>query len=455
VTGRPRVGRPPGRQRPGGGALVLALILVALNLRPAIASVPPVLPDIQRDLGLSGTAAGALTALPVVCLGLFAPVAARLAARFGVDRVVAWALVVLGAGTLARAVGGAAGLFAATFLAGIGLAVGGALLPGIVKAHFAADRAATVTGLYTTGLAGGALLAAALTVPLRNLFGGSWAPALAVWALPAVAALAVWRQVAPRPAAAGSAPPAGLGAPAPDPPGSLSAAGAEARGLDPPAASDLPAEAAAPPGQGLPWRSGLAWRVTLYTGLQSLLFYASLTWLAPLFQAHGWSAERAGALLAVFSLTQLVSTLGLPVLADRTGDRRPWIALAVSACTAGLLALAVAPLAAPWLVAAVIGFGTGGMFAMALTLLVDAAADPAASRRLSGMAFLVGYLLAAAGPAAVGGLYDATGGFTAAFLALVAVGVVTLALGVSVRRGQVVWAAGPRSDGRQPRCRRR
>jgi MFS transporter, CP family, cyanate transporter len=411
VRRRPPAVRPPGPRRPGGGALVLALILVALNLRPAIASVPPVLPDIQRDLGLSGTAAGALTALPVVCLGLFAPVAARLAARFGVDRVVAWALVVLGAGTLARAVGGAAGLFAATFLAGIGLAVGGALLPGIVKAHFAADRAATVTGLYTTGLAGGALLAAALTVPLRNLFGGSWAPALAVWALPAVAALAVWRRVA--------APPA-----TPDPP---------AGDAGPPAGPAPP-----PAGGGLPWRSGLAWRVTLYTGLQSLLFYASLTWLSPLFQAHGWSAERAGALLAVFSLTQLVATLGLPVLADRTGDRRPWIALAVSACTAGLLALAVAPLAAPWLVAAVIGFGTGGQFAMALTLLVDAAADPAASRRLSGMAFLVGYLLAAVGPAAVGGLYDATGGFTAAFLALTAVGVVTLALGVSVRRGAVV-----------------
>jgi CP family cyanate transporter-like MFS transporter len=188
----------------------------------------------------------------------------------------------------------------------------------------------------------------------------------------------------------------------------------------------------------LPWRSGLAWRVTLYTGLQSLLFYAALTWLSPLYRAHGWSAERAGLLLAVFSLTQLVATLGLPALADRTGDRRPWTALAVGACTAGLLVVAVAPMAAPWLAAAVIGFGTGGQFAMALTLLVDTAADPAASRRLSGMAFLVGYLLAAAGPAAVGVLHDATGGFTAAFLALTVIGVVTLALGVSVRRGAVV-----------------
>jgi len=406
--------RPPGRRQPGGGALVAALVLVALNLRPAIASVPPVLPDIQRDLGLSGTGAGVLTALPVLCLGLFAPAAAWLAGRFGVDRVVAWALVVLGAGTLARAVGGAAGLFAATFLAGIGLAVGGALLPGIVKAHFPADRAATVTGLYTTGLAGGALLAAALTVPLRNLLGGSWAPALAVWALPAAAALAVWRQVAPL---------AG--------PGARSAGGAGSRSAGPEAEEP-------PPRGGLPWRSGLAWRVTLYTGLQSLLFYAALTWLSPLYQAHGWSGERAGLLLAVFSLAQLVATLGLPALADRTGDRRPWTALAVGACTAGMLALAVAPLAAPWLVAAVIGFGTGGQFAMALTLLVDAAADPAASRRLSGMAFLVGYLLAAAGPAAVGVLYDATGGFTASFLALTVIGAVTLALGVSVRRGAVV-----------------
>ena len=402
MRGGPDTVRPPGRRRPGGGALAAALVLVALTLRPAIASVPPVLPDIQRDLGLSGTAAGLLTALPVVCLGLFAPVAARLAARFGVDRAVAWAVVVLGVGTVARATGGVAGLFAATLVAGAGLAVGGALLPGIVKAHFPEDRAATVTGLYTTGLAGGALLAAALTVPLRNLLGGSWAPALAVWALPAVAALVVWRQVA---AVVGPDRQAG--------------------------------ERASPRGR-LPWRSGLAWRVTLYTGLQSLLFYASLTWLSPLYQAHGWSAERAGALLAVFSLAQLVATLGLPVLADRTGDRRPWIALSVGACTTGLLAVAVAPLAAPWLAAAVIGFGAGGQFAMALTLLVDVAADPAASRRLSGMAFLVGYLLAAAGPAAVGGLYDATGGFTAAFLALTGIGVVTLALGVSVRRGPVV-----------------
>jgi CP family cyanate transporter-like MFS transporter len=424
VKGRPHALRPPGRWRPGGGALVLALVLVALNLRPAIASVPPVLPDIQRDLGLSGTGAGALTALPVLCLGLFAPAAAWLAGRFGVDRVVAWALVVLGAGTLARALGGAAVLFAATFLAGIGLAVGGALLPGIVKAHFPADRAATVTGLYTTGLAGGALLAAALTVPLRNLFGGSWAPALAVWALPAAAALLVWRQVAA---------PAGPDRPAPEPapPGPPSGGG----GPRNPGPAAEPAPAA---GGGLPWRSGLAWRVTFYTGLQSLLFYAALTWLSPLYRVQGWSAERAGLLLAVFSLSQLVATLGLPALADRTGDRRPWIALAAGACTAGLLVVAVAPMAAPWLAAAVIGFGAGGQFAMALTLLVDTAADPAASRRLSGMAFLVGYLLAAAGPAAVGVLYDATGGFTAAFLALTAIGVVTLALGVSVRRGAVV-----------------
>jgi MFS transporter, CP family, cyanate transporter len=398
---RPTAAGHPGEARPTGGARQVAvLVLVACNLRPPIASVPPVLSDVQRDLGLSATVAGLLTALPVLCMGLFAPLAARLAGRLGVERVVAAALAVLGAGTLARAVGGGpAPLYLATFLAGVGIAVAGALLPGIVKAGFPGGRAATVTGLYTTGLVGGAMAAAALTVPLANLLGGSWRLALAAWALPAAVALAVWAPLAAR------ARPAG---------GERRRAGR------------------------LPWRSALAWRVTLYTGLQSLLFYAALTWLSPLYQARGWSGERAGLLLAVFSLAQLVSTLGLPVLADRTGDRRPWIALSAGCCTAGLLALAVAPLAAPWLVAAVIGFGVGGQFAFALTLLVDAAADPAASRRLSGMAFLVGYLLAAAGPAAVGGLYDVTGGFTVPFLALTGLGLVTLALGVSVRRGAVV-----------------
>jgi CP family cyanate transporter-like MFS transporter len=173
-------------------------------------------------------------------------------------------------------------------------------------------------------------------------------------------------------------------------------------------------------------------------GSQSLLYYAALTWLSPLYLAAGWSAGRAGLLLGLFSLTQIFSALAVPALADRGGDHRPWLALCVGTVTAMLAALGLAPEAAPWLWAALLGLGVGGMFALALTLLVKLASTPAAAARLSGMALLVGYLLAATGPVLAGALYDLAGSYRVPFLVLAGIGAATLAVGVSLRPGDRV-----------------
>jgi CP family cyanate transporter-like MFS transporter len=377
------------------------LVAVALNLRPTLASVPPVLDTIQADLGLSATGAGFLTALPVICMGVFAPVGAVLSRRVGREVAVACALALVAAGTLVRGLEGSAlTLYGGTLVAGIGIALGGALLPGVVKAWFPA-RAGAVTGLYTAGLVTGAMVAAAATVPLMQALGVGWPAAIAVWGLLAAAALAAWVPVTRR-LRAGSG-------------------------------------AAAVPGRvRLPWGSGVAWRVTLYMGFQSLLYYASLTWLSPLFVAAGWTPGRAGLLLGLFSFTQIFSALAVPALADRTGDHRPWVVACVGLATVMLAAFALAPTAAPWLWAALLGLGVGGMFALALTLLVKLASTPAAAARLSGMALLVGYLLAATGPVLAGALYDAVGNYRVPFLVLAGIGVATLALGVSVRPSERV-----------------
>jgi CP family cyanate transporter-like MFS transporter len=372
----------------------VVVVAVALNLRPAIAAVPPVLKTIQADLGLSAAGAGLLTALPVVCMGLFAPVGAALARRTGREAAVAGALALVACGTLVRGAGASAvPLYAGTLLAGVGIAMGGALLPGVVKAWFPA-RAGTVTGLYTAGLVTGAMLASAATVPLMDALGIRWPAAIAAWGLLAVVAIAAWVPVTRRLRAA------------PEPPAGR---------------------------VRLPWDSGVAWRVTLYMGCQSLLYYAALTWLSPLYVAAGWSAGRAGLLLGLFSLTQILSALAVPDLADRTGDHRPWVALCVGTVTVMLACFGLVPAAAPWLWAALLGLGVGGMFALALTLLVKLASTPAAAARLSGMALFVGYLLAATGPVLAGALYDAVGSYLVPFLALAGIGVATLALGVSVR----------------------
>jgi len=387
--------RPPPAATRSGWRLLVVMIAVALNLRPAIAAVPPVLDAIQADLGLSATGAGLLTALPVVCMGVFAPAGAALGRRVGRETAVSCALALVACGTLVRGLGeSVVPLYGGTLVAGIGIAMGGALLPGVVKAWFPA-RAGAVTGLYTAGLVTGAMLASAATVPLSHALGGGWPAAIAAWGLLAVAALVAWV----------------------------------------PATRRLRATAEPPvPGRlRLPWGSGVAWRITLYMGSQSLLYYAALTWLSPLYLAAGWSASRAGLLLGLFSLTQVFSALAVPAMVDRTGDHRPWVALCVGTATAMLAAVGLVPTAAPWVWAALLGLGVGGMFALALTMLVRQASTPAAAARLSGMALLVGYLIAATGPVLAGAVYDAAGSYRAPFLMLAGIGVGTLMVGVSVR----------------------
>jgi CP family cyanate transporter-like MFS transporter len=373
----------------------VVVVAVALNLRPAIAAVPPLLDAIQADLGLSATGAGLLTALPVVCMGVFAPAGTALGRRVGRETAVSCALALVACGTLVRGLGeSVVPLYGGTLVAGVGIAMGGALLPGVVKAWFPA-RAGAVTGLYTAGLVTGAMLASAATVPLSHVLGGGWPAAIAAWGLLAVAALVAWVP-ATRRLRATAEPPA---------PGRLR----------------------------LPWGSGVAWRITLYMGSQSLLYYAALTWLSPLYLDAGWSASRAGLLLGLFSLTQVFSALAVPAMVDRTGDHRPWVALCVGTATAMLAALGLVPTAAPWAWAALLGLGVGGMFALALTMLVRQASTPAAAARLSGMALLVGYLIAATGPVLAGAVYDAVGSYRAPFLMLAGIGVGTLVVGVSVR----------------------
>ena len=171
--------------------LLLGLVLVALNLRPALSSMAPVLGQVSESLGLSASQAGLLTTLPVLCLGLFAPLAPVLARRFGSERVVLGVLLCLAAGIFLRSVLGSFGVFVGSILAGASIGVIGVLLPGIVKRDFA-KHAGTLTGVYTMALCLGAAVAAGATVPLGRYFDDSWSMGLGFWLLPAVVAALFW-----------------------------------------------------------------------------------------------------------------------------------------------------------------------------------------------------------------------------------------------------------------------
>jgi CP family cyanate transporter-like MFS transporter len=376
----------PLRALPPAWVMAVALLAVAANLRIAITSVPPLLDAISSDLGLSHAAAGALTTLPVLCMGVFAPVASRIAHHLGAVAAVLAAAISILAGTASRFAGGnVVVLYLGTFLAGVGIAIAGTLLPRLVKTFFPPERAGLITGLYMVAMMGGATVSSALSVPLAQWL-GSWQASLGSWSLLALVGVLAWAPFARR------------------------ANPHHTRGEE---------------GAGrLPWRHRTAWLVAAYLALQSWCFYSSVTWLAPTYVEAGWSRTSAGYLAAVFSAAQIVSGLLGPLISDRTHDMRRLLLPSATLGVVGCLGIYVAPLAAPWLWALVVGLGQGSAFSLALVLLVRYAQTPEASGRLTGMAFLFSYSTASVGPLAMGLVRDVTGGLSPVWAILAAAGAV-------------------------------
>lgn len=370
--------------------LLLGLVLVALNLRPALSSMAPVLGLVSEGLGLNASQAGLLTTLPVLCLGLFAPLAPVLALRFGSERVILGILATLALGIVVRSSLGATGVFLGSLMAGASIGIIGVLLPGIVKRDFP-QHAGTLTGVYTMALCLGAAMAAGATVPLAQHFDGSWALGLGFWAVPALLAMLVWLPQARQ----------GHG---------LHKVAYRVRGL---------------------WRDPLAWQVTLYMGLQSSLAYIVFGWLPSILIGRGLSPTEAGLVLSGSVIVQLVSSLSAPWLATRGKDQRLAIVLVMLITLAGLFGCLYAPLSGLWGWAVVLGLGQGGTFALALTLIVLRSKDAHVAANLSSMAQGVGYTLASMGPLAVGLVHDLTGGWSAVgwIFAVLGVGAIVFGLG--------------------------
>lgn len=373
------------RPLPPVWVMAVALVAVAANLRIAITSIPPLLDAISADLGLSHAAAGALTTLPVLCMGLFAPVASRIAHHLGAAGAVLGAILAILVGTASRLAGGnVVVLYVGTFVCGVGIAVAGTLLPRLVKTFFPPERTGLITGLYMLAMMGGAALSSAVAVPLADLL-GSWQASLASWSVVALVGVLAWAPFTVR--------------------------------ANP---HHTPDEEG--PGR-LPWRHPTAWLVATYLALQSWCFYSAVTWLAPTYVENGWSRSSAGYLAAAFSGAQLVSGMLGPVLSDRADDMRRLLLPAAALSVVGSLGIWLAPLTAPWLWAVVAGLGQGAAFSLALVLLVRYARTPEASGRLTGMAFLISYGIASVGPLAMGFVRDVSGGLPIVWAILAAVGV--------------------------------
>lgn len=380
--------RPPTR-RAGRSVvlLVLGVLLVAANLRPALTAVGPVLPELRADLGLSAAAAGALTALPLLAFaggGLVTPALGR---RLGTERSLVLALLVLAAGTAVRSATDDLGVFAGTVVLSLGIGAANVLLPAVVKANLP-TRVPLVTSWYAATLTLAAASASGIAVPIAQASAGGWRTAIGCWGVLAVVATLAWLPAALR------------------------------RRTRPPRGS-----AAAASVGGSPWRSRVAWAVAGYFALQSAVFYSVVAWLPTVMIDRGQDPTVAGLFLLTYQLMGFLGGLTVPLLLRGRADQRGVTTLVSGTSAIGLLGLALLPGSElVWIVVA--GLASGALFTLALTLITARSVDAARSASLSAMAQSSGYLVSAAGPIVVGTLHEVTGSWTLpmALLGVLAVG---------------------------------
>ncbi|MBT1166848.1 MFS transporter [Bifidobacterium simiarum] len=394
-----------GRTSRGAGTtprLLAALIfLVALNLRPAIAAVGPVLAGIGTDLGWGESLLGLLGAMPLWAFAAISPLVRFVTARIGADRTILAALLVLSAGDLIRSFGGPAGVWLGTVAVGAGIAAGNVLVPVIAKRDYA-GHVSMATGVYSACITTGSAVAGLTAAPLSASLGG-WRPALAVWAVPPLIVAALWSvRVMRKPAVPQ------------EKPESRKTPFTERTEDDPTrlAPHPDPVPGTVPPGTVPLWRRPMTWWVTLFMGLQSAAFYTMSNWLPSVVVAAGFDDATAGVHLFVFQSLGILSGLMIPALMRVRGNQ---ICAAMTASipmvVAGLGWMLSPGLSLLWSVIG--GMGQGSALVVALTLISLRGRTPAETVALSGMAQSIGYLLASVGPLAFGSLAEVSGGWTA------------------------------------------
>ena len=345
------------RSRTSLALFSVAIVAIGLNLRPALATIGPLLDEMQAHTGLSNTAASLLTTIPVILMGVFGLLAARLRMLFGVSRGILIGLIAIALACAARVIHPQSfSLILTAIVAGLGIALVQALLPVLIRQRYA-SKAGSAMGFYTTAIMGGALIAGVSAPHIATL--SDWTIALSVWALPALLAVALWWMVWP------------------------------AEPVSVPSTAEVSSSLL---------RLPRAWLLMAFFGLGTGAYALVLAWLPPYYTALGWSPAQAGSLLGMVTLSEVCVGLAVSAWIDRIRDRRIALYAAISSLLISLILLITIPIAAAWPMAVMLGFGIGALFPLSLIVAMDHADSPQRAGEIVAFAQGGGYILAALFP---------------------------------------------------------
>ncbi|GLX70438.1 CynX/NimT family MFS transporter [Paenibacillus glycanilyticus] len=390
-------------KKASGLLLAISIIFVAANLRAPITSVGPLVSYIRESTGISNSVAGLLTTVPLLAFTFMSPFAPQLARRYGVERVILTALIVIGIGTLCRTLSSSAALFGGTVLIGLSIAVCNVLIPSLVKRDFS-GKIGLMTGVYSVSMNFCGALASGISVPLARDAGLGWQGALSCWLILTALGILFWL---PR-----------------------------MRHSRLTNAEQAQVNTATPVVK--PWRSPLAWQVTLFMGLQSFIFYNLVAWLPEILNSRGMSDDSAGWMLSLIQFSMLPFTFVIPIIASRMQSQRLLVIITTLLYVIGIggLMLDGNHLVPLWSV--LIGIAGAGSFSLAMLFFTLRTRTTHAAAQLSGMAQSVGYLLAAVGPLVFGMIHDVTGHWTVSIAMLIAASFLIFMFGMGAARNRYV-----------------
>jgi len=383
--------------------LITGIVIVAFNLRPAITSIGPIIGVIRDDVHLANWGAGLLTSLPLIAFAIMSPIAPRLANRYTNEFALLIGLIVLFIGINIRSISVIALIFLGTLFVGFGIAILNVLLPVVIKDKFPA-KIGLMTSIYTTAMGFLAAAASGLSVPFAITMGFGWQIALLVWAIPAIIGIIIWVYLSRKPS------------------------------------TDRQTEAKlVRSSDNRIWRSPLAWQVAFYMGLQSFLFYTTISWLPEILHNAGISMAAAGWMLSFSQIIGLPASFLVPIIAERMKSQRGIVAVLIACFILGYAGLLLSD-AFPVLLISVtlIGVPLSGCFALALTFIGIRARTAKQAAELSGMAQSIGYILAAFGPISIGYLFDTFQNWTVPIITIIIVAFLVFLFGMGAGRDKYV-----------------
>ena len=381
--------------------LFIGIILVGANLRAPLTSVGSLIPMIRDDLAISHALAGTITTLPLLAFAFLSPFAPKIAQRIGMERTIFLSLLVLLTGIISRSLFGTSFLFVGTVLIGLAIAFGNVLMPGFIKINFP-FKVGLVMGCYSVCMNIFGALGSGLSVPISSIRGIGWKGSLAVWAALTCIAILFWLP-------------------------QISKQKEQINTHHTPSKKN-----------GSVWHSPLAWCITLFMGLQSLIFYTLITWLPDILQLHGYSANAAGWMLFLMQFALIPITFIIPIVAERMKNQKMLGGLTAVCFIVGISAILSGHQSLIPVAVIMIGMASGSAFSLSMMFFSLRTTDGQQATEMSGMAQSIGYLLAAIGPTLFGALHDISGGWSIPLIMLIGLACVIFVVAVAAGRDKIV-----------------